>query len=157
MLEVVYLIFTEGYAASVGEDWMRPALCLEALRLGRILTGLAPLEPEVHGLVSLMELQASRLASRTDATGAPVLLADQDRSAWNPWYVRRGFEALDRAVRLSVITPRVYEDLARLTGSAVVELNRAAALGMASGPQAGLILVDQSAATRLRADARSPA
>src|SRR5438552_11544852 len=100
VLEVVYLVFNEGYAATAGEDWMRPALCEEAMRLGRVLAGLAPDEPEVHALVALMEIQASRAAARTGPRGEPILLLDQDRSRWDPVLVRRGLAALDRAQRL---------------------------------------------------------
>ena len=170
VLEVIYLIFNEGYSATAGDDWIRPALCEEALRLGRILAGLMPAEPEVHGLVALMEIQASRLRARVDPHGEPILLLDQDRSRWDQLLIRRGLAALERVNALGGIagpyglqaaiaachararTPeetdwpliaRLYEELARLTPSPVVELNRAVALGMAYGPQAGLDLVDQ--------------
>jgi RNA polymerase sigma factor (sigma-70 family) len=168
VLEVVYLIFNEGYAATAGEDWMRPALCEDALRLGRILAGLAPGEPEVHGLVALMEIQASRVGARTGPAGEPVLLLEQDRSRWDRLLVRRGLAALERAERLgppgpyalqaaiaacharaptaqATNWPRIaalYDALARLAPSPVVELNRAVALGMALGPAAGLEVVD---------------
>lgn len=168
VLEVIYLVFNEGYAATAGEDWTRPQLCEEALRLGRIVAGLAPAEPEVHGLVALMELQASRLRARTDAEGRPVLLFDQDRARWDRVLIRRGLAALERAGRdgeygvygfqaaiaachARAATPAgtdwsriasLYAGLARLSPSPVVELNRAVAVGMASGPAAGLAIVD---------------
>ena len=169
VLEVVYLIFNEGYLASAGEDLLRPALCDDALRLGRILAELAPGEPEVHGLLALMEIQASRTAARTGAHGEPVLLLDQDRSRWDPLLIRRGLAALARAEALGGARgpyalqaaiaachararaadetdwPRIaalYAELARVTPSPVVELNRAVAAGMADGPEAGLRLVD---------------
>jgi RNA polymerase sigma factor (sigma-70 family) len=170
VLEVVYLIFNEGYSATAGDDWMRPALCEEALRLGRILAGLAPEEPEVHGLVALMEIQASRSRARVGRNGEPILLLDQDRARWDWVLVGRGLAALERAVALGGVlgpyalqagiaachararTPEatdwerivaLYDALAELTPSPVVELNRAVALGMAFGPAAGLELVDQ--------------
>ena len=164
VLEVVYLIFNEGYAASAGDDWMRPALCEDALRLGRILAQLAPRESEVHGLVALMEIQASRTAARTARDGSPILLADQDRSRWDRLLIRRGLAALARAEALGLgpyglqaaiaachtasetnwfRIAALYETLARLTPSPVIELNRAVALGMAFGPEAGLRHVDQ--------------
>ncbi|WP_041862950.1 RNA polymerase sigma factor [Bordetella petrii] len=177
VLEVVYLIFNEGYAATAGDDWMRPALCDEALRLGRILAGLAPAESEVHGLAALMEIQASRLPARVDAEGRPVLLMDQDRARWDPLLVRRGLAALQRAqeqagalgqglgpyalqAALAACHARaarpedtdwlriveLYDALARVAPSPVVELNRAVAVGMAHGPQAGLALADALAA-----------
>jgi RNA polymerase sigma factor (sigma-70 family) len=169
VLEVVYLIFNEGYAATAGDDWMRPALCEEALRLGRILAGLAPNEPEVHGLVALMELQASRIAARTDADGAPILLQDQDRRRWDRLLIRRGLAALRKAEEIggswgpyvlqagiaaeharALTMPEtdwgriaaLYRVLGYVSPSPVVELNRAVAVGMADGPQAGLDLVD---------------
>ena len=169
VLEVVYLIFNEGYLASAGEDLLRPALCDDALRLGRILAELAPGEPEVHGLLALMEIQASRTAARTGAHGEPVLLLDQDRSRWDPLLIRRGLAALARAEALGGARgpyalqaaiaachararaadetdwPRIaalYAELARVTPSPVVELNRAVAVAMADGPEAGLRLVD---------------
>ena len=169
VLEVVYLVFNEGYSATTGEDWMRPALCDEALRLGRILAGLAPLEPEVHGLVSWMEIQASRMRARVDAQGRPVLLLDQDRSRWDALLVRRGFMALERAIALGgSLGPyalqaalaacharaataaatewdqivALYDALAQVAPSPVVDLNRAVAVGMAFGPAAGLEIVD---------------
>ncbi|MEU7132276.1 RNA polymerase sigma factor [Streptomyces sp. NPDC046261] len=173
VLEVVYLIFNEGYAATAGDDWMRPALCEEALRLGRVLAGLMPREPEVHGLVALMEIQASRSAARTGPSGEPVLLLDQDRSRWDQLLIRRGLAALERAEGLGgALGPYALQaaiaacharartaeetDWARIAGlyatlaermpSPVVELNRAVAVGMAYGPQAGLELVDALAA-----------
>ncbi|GAA0744282.1 RNA polymerase sigma factor [Ideonella azotifigens] len=172
VLAVVYLIFNEGYAATSGGDWMRPALCDEALRLGRMLAGLASEEPEVQGLVALMELQASRTPARTDAQGRPVLLLDQDRGRWDHLLIRRGLAALERAEALSAgaqglgpyalqaaiaacharaLTadatdwPQIaalYDALAQVAPSPVVELNRAVAIGMAFGPAAGLALVD---------------
>jgi RNA polymerase sigma factor (sigma-70 family) len=169
VLEVVYLIFNEGYSATAGDDWMRPALCDEALRLGRVLAGLAPDEPEVHGLVALMEIQASRTAARTDAQGRPVLLLDQDRARWDPLLIRRGLAALERATALGGLRgpyalqaalaacharpaqaadtdwPMIvalYDALAQVAPSPVIELNRAVAVGMAFGPAAGLEIVD---------------
>jgi len=169
VLEVIYLVFNEGYAATAGEHWTRPALCRDALRLGRILAGLMPSEPEVHGLLALMELQASRLRARVGPNGEPVLLGDQDRARWDHLLVQRGLAALRRAERLSRALgpytlqaaiagcharaasveeadwPRIvalYDGLAALTGSPVVELNRAVAVTMAFGPEAGLALVD---------------
>jgi RNA polymerase sigma factor (sigma-70 family) len=170
VLEVVYLVFNEGYTATVGEDWMRPALCDEALRLGRMLAGLAPGQSEVHGLVALMELQASRAAARVDAQGRPVLLLDQDRSRWDHLLIRRGLAALERAEALAGTLGRyalqaaiaacharaatgeqtdwnriaaLYDALAQVAPSPVVELNRAVAVGMAFGPAAGLEIIDQ--------------
>jgi RNA polymerase sigma-70 factor (ECF subfamily) len=169
VLGVVYLIFNEGYAATSGADWMRPALCDEALRLGRILVALAPLEPEVHGLLALMELQASRVGARTKPDGTPILLLEQDRTRWDHLYIQRGLASLQHAERLrgaegpyalqaaiaacharapvaaDTDWPRIaalYDVLARRMGSPVVELNRAVAHAMAFGPQAGLALVD---------------
>lgn len=169
VLEVVYLVFNEGYRATGGEDWTRPDLCADALRLGRILAALMPREPEVHGLLALMELQASRLRARTGPDGEPVLLADQDRARWDGLLVQRGLAALERAQSLGApLGPytlqaaiaachaqarsveetdwaqivALYDGLAALTGNPVVELNRAVAVGMAYGPQAGLELVD---------------
>ena len=169
VLEVIYLIFNEGYAATTGDDWIRPALCDEALRLGRILAELARDESEVHGLVALMELQASRLRARTDAQGRPVLLADQDRSRWDPLLIRRGLAALARAESLGgtlgpyalqaalaacharartaaetdwVHIVALYDALAQMSPSPVVELNRAVAVGMAFGPEAGFAIVE---------------
>ena len=169
VLEVIYLVFNEGYSATGGDDWMRPALCDEALRLGRILAGLVPNEAEAHALVALMEIQASRTAARTDAQGRPVLLMDQDRSRWDALLMRRGLVALARAeslggargpyavqaalaacharARTAAATdwPQIvalYDVLAQVTPSPVVALNRAVAVGMAFGPAAGLALVD---------------
>lgn len=169
VLEVIYLIFNEGYSATAGDDWMRPALCEEALRLARILAELAPKEPEVHGLVALMEIQASRSRARVDASGEPILLLDQNRAQWDRLLILRGLTALERAERLGgakgpyalqaaiaacharALTAEttdwtrivaLYGMLAEIVPSPVVELNRAVALAMASGPQAGLDLVD---------------
>ena len=169
VLEVVYLIFNEGYSATAGDDWVRPALCEDALRLGRILAGLAPDEPEVHGLVALMEFQASRLRARVGPSGEPILLMDQDRSRWDWLLIHRGLEALDRAMALggslgpyalqaaiaachaTARTPEetdwariaaLYDALAQIAPSPVVELNRAVALSRAFGPEAGLEAVD---------------
>jgi RNA polymerase sigma factor (sigma-70 family) len=169
VLEVIYLIFNEGYAAASGDDWMRPQLCNEALRLGRVLISIAPYEPEVYGLQALMELNASRAAARTDATGDPILLLDQDRSLWDRLQIRRGLQALGKAhalgggggfytLQATIIAcharaetatetdwPRiaaVYANLAALVPSPVIELNRAVAVGMAEGPEAALMIVD---------------
>jgi len=169
VLEVIYLVFNEGYSATAGDDWIRPALCEEALRLGRILAELVPKEPEVHGLVALMEIQASRLRARIGPSGEPILLLDQDRARWDQLLIRRGLAALERAEQLGgALGPytlqaaiaacharaltatetnwmriaALYEALAQLTPSPVVELNRAVALGMAFGPAAGLEIVD---------------
>ena len=169
VLEVIYLVFNEGYTATVGDDWMRPALCEDALRLGRILAGLAPQEPEVHGLVALMEIQASRSRARVGPSGEPIVLLDQNRGLWDQLLIRRGLAALERAEELGgasgpytlqaalaacharARTPeetdwsqiaRLYAELAELTPSPVVELNRAVAVAMAFGPAAGLELVD---------------
>jgi RNA polymerase sigma-70 factor, ECF subfamily len=173
VLEVIYLIFNEGYSATAGDDWTRPALCHEALRLGRVLAQLAPGEPEVHGLVALMEIQSSRLAARTSPSGEPVLLLDQDRARWDRLLIGRGLAALERAEALggergpyvlqAAIAAcharafratetdwtrilRLYDVLAEVMPSPIVELNRAVAVSMAFGPQAGLDLVDQLAA-----------
>jgi RNA polymerase sigma-70 factor (ECF subfamily) len=170
VLEVIYLIFNEGYSATAGDDWVRPALCEDAMRLGRILAGLLPEESEVHGLVSLMELQASRLRARVGPSGEPVLLLDQDRARWDHLLVRRGLAALERAESLGGALgpyalqaaiaacharaldpadtdwPRIaalYDALAQLMPSPVVELNRAVAVAMAFGPAAGLEIVDE--------------
>jgi RNA polymerase sigma factor (sigma-70 family) len=169
VLEVIYLIFNEGYAATAGDDWLRPGLCEDALRLGRILAELAPTEPEVHGLVALMEIQSSRSRARVGASGEPVLLLDQNRALWDQLLIRRGFAALDRADKLGAERGpyalqgaiaachararipeetdwarivELYDQLAQLIPSPVIELNRAVAVGMAFGPQAGLELVD---------------
>ncbi|WP_338764724.1 RNA polymerase sigma factor [Massilia sp. METH4] len=169
VLQVIYLIYNEGYSASAGTDWMRPALCDEALRLGRILAELVPREPEVHGLVALMEIQSSRARARIAADGAPVLLLDQDRARWDQLLIRRGLAALERAGRLGKgLGPyglqaaiaachararsaadtdwqgiaALYDALAQLAPSPVVELNRAVALAMAFGPAAGLEVAD---------------
>ena len=179
VLEVIYLIFNEGYSATAGDDWMRPALCEDALRLGRVLAELAPREPEVHGLVALMEIQASRSGARTGPSGEPILLLDQNRARWDQLLISRGLAALGRsdnaraqklrpaddgdrqgpyalqaaiaACHARARTPEetdwaqivaLYAELARLTPSPVVELNRAVALAMAFGPAAGLELVD---------------
>ena len=179
VLEVIYLVFNEGYTATAGDDWMRPALCEDALRLGRILAELAPQEPEVHGLVALMEIQASRSRARVGPSRQPVLLLDQNRALWDQLLIRRGLAALDRAEKLraenlraeklsgaqgpytlqaaiaacharartaeETAWPRIamlYEALAQLAPSPVVELNRAVAIAMAFGPQAGLELID---------------
>jgi RNA polymerase sigma factor (sigma-70 family) len=169
VLEVIYLVFNEGYSATAGGDWMRPALCEEALRLGRILAELAPAEAEVHGLVALMEIQASRSRARTGRSGEPILLLNQNRALWDQLLIRRGLAALDRAqqiggapgayalqasiaacharARTSEQTDwariaALYDALAQLTPSPVIELNRAVALGMAFGPAVGLQIVD---------------
>ena len=169
VLEVIYLIFNEGYAATGGEDWMRPALCEDALRLGRVLAELAPQEPEVHGLVALMEIQASRSRARVGPSGEPILLLQQDRARWDPLLIRRGLHALERAEKLGgelgpyalqaeiaacharartaeetnwARITALYFALAQLTPSPVVELNRAVAISMTFGPAAGLELVD---------------
>jgi predicted RNA polymerase sigma factor len=178
VLEVLYLVFNEGYSAMAGEDWMRPALCNEALRLGRVLAGLMPAEPEVHGLVALMEIQASRMPARLGADGVPVSLPEQNRGRWDQLLIRRGFAALLRAQRLDgpagpyVLQAAIaacharartaaetdwrqiaalYQGLAALTPSPVVELNRAVAVAMADGPELGLRLVDGLAGERVLA------
>jgi predicted RNA polymerase sigma factor len=169
VLEVIYLVFNEGYTATAGDNWLRPALCDEALRLGRILAELAPQEPEVHGLVAIMEIQASRSRARVGPSGEPILLLDQNRALWDQLLIRRGLAALDRAEKLGgargqyalqaaivacharALTPEetdwmgiagLYQTLATLAPSPVVELNRAVAVAMAFGPQAGLDLVE---------------
>ena len=169
VLEVIYLVFNEGYSATAGDEWVRPALCEDALRLGRILAELVPAEPEVHGLVALLEIQASRLSARVGPRGEPVLLADQDRSRWDQLLVRRGLAALERAEQLAgALGPyalqaaiaachararapdetdwtritALYDALAQLTQSPVVEVNRAVAYTMAFGPAAGLEIAD---------------
>jgi predicted RNA polymerase sigma factor len=167
VLEVIYLIFNEGFSATAGDDWMRPALCEDALRLGRILAELAPQGPEVHGLVALIEIQASRFRARVGPSGEPIVLFDQNRANWDQLLIRRGLTALERARKVSKApgpyvlqasiaachararTPAetdwpcivaLYGELARLTPSPKVELNRAVAIAMASGPQADLDL-----------------
>jgi len=169
VLGVIYLIFNEGYTATSGDDWVRPALCEDALRLGRILAELAPNEPEVHGLVALMEIQASRLRARVSASGKPVVLLDQDRGRWDHLLIRRGLAALERAERLGgargpyalqaaiaacharartaeetdwARIAALYDELAQLAPSPVVELNRAVAVAMAFGPAAGLEIIE---------------
>jgi predicted RNA polymerase sigma factor len=169
VLEVIYLVFNEGYSATAGDDWVRPALCEDALRLGRILAELEPDEPEVHGLVALMEIQASRLRARVGPSGEPILLLDQDRALWDGLLIQRGLAALDRAEALSgalrpytlqaaiaacharARTPEetdwtriaaLYDALAQLAPSPVVELNRAVAYAMTFGPAEGLAIVD---------------
>jgi RNA polymerase sigma factor (sigma-70 family) len=170
VLEVVYLIFNEGYAAARGQDWLRPQLCDEALRLGRVLTSIAPHEPEAHGMLALMELNASRTAARTDAAGEPILMLDQNRALWDQFQIRRGMQALGRARELggaggfyalqaAIIACHarartagetdwsriagLYAELAAAVRSPIIELNRAVAVGMAEGPQAGLSIVDR--------------
>jgi predicted RNA polymerase sigma factor len=170
VLQVIYLVFNEGYSATAGDDWMRPELCQDALRLGRILAGLVPEEPEVHGLVGLMEIQASRSRARVGPSGEPVLLLDQDRARWDHVLVGRGLAALARAEQLGgaegpyalqaaiaacharartgaetdwTRIADLYATLARITPSPIVDLNRAVAVSMALGPAAGLELVDQ--------------
>ena len=169
VLEVIYLIFNEGYSATSGDDWMRPALCEDALRLGRILAELTPQEPEVHGLVALMEIQASRSKARVDAAGEPILLLEQDRGRWDQLLIQRGLDALARTEKLGGANGmyalqaaiaacharaqtgeetdwrrivELYEALAQVSPSPIVELNRAVAVAMAFGPQAGLEIVD---------------
>jgi RNA polymerase sigma factor (sigma-70 family) len=169
VLDVIYLVFNEGYSATAGDDWMRPALCEDALRLGRVLAELVPEEPEVHGLVALMEIQASRSRARVGPSGEPILLFDQNRALWDQLLIRRGLAALERAEQLGCAagpyalqaaiaachararTPEetdwtrivaLYELLATFVPSPVIELNRAVAVGMAFGPQAGLDLVE---------------
>jgi RNA polymerase sigma factor (sigma-70 family) len=169
VMGVLYLIFNEGYAATSGDDWMRPDLCVEAIRLTRMLAGLAPLEPDVHGLLALMELQTSRLHARTDDEGRPVLLDDQDRATWDALLIRRGLASLDRAMALGrpvgpyVVQAQIaacharartaaetdwlaiagwYDVLAQVGDNPVVEVNRAVAHGRATGPEAGLAVLD---------------
>jgi len=169
VLEVIYLIFNEGYSATAGDDWMRPELCQDALRLGRILAELVPHETEAHGLVALMEIQASRAGARVGSSGEPVLLLDQDRSRWDQLLIRRGLAALERAEKLGgargpyalqaaiaachararvpwetdwARIAALYAALAQVTPSPIIELNRAVAVGMALGPEAGLAIVD---------------
>jgi predicted RNA polymerase sigma factor len=178
VLEIVYLIFNEGYSATAGDDWMRPALCEEALRLGRVLVALAPAEPEVHGLLALMEIQASRLRARAGPDGEPILLLDQDRRMWDRLLVRRGLSALAEAERLAGGTANLgpyglqaaiaacharalapadtdwariaalYQVLGVVSPSPVVELNRAVAVGMAEGPERGLAVLEAVRAER---------
>ena len=170
VLEVVYLIFNEGYTAARGEDWLRPQLCNEALRMGRVLTSIAPHEPEAHGLLALMELNASRTAARTDAAGEPILMLDQNRALWDQLQIRRGMQALGRARELggargfyalqaAIVACHAeattaddtdwsriagfYAELAAVVRSPIIELNRAVAVGMAEGPEAGLSIVDR--------------
>jgi RNA polymerase sigma factor (sigma-70 family) len=172
VLEVVYLIFNEGYTAARGEDWLRPQLCEEALRMGRVLTSIAPREPEAHGLLALMELNASRIAARTDAAGEPILLMEQNRALWDQLQIRRGMMELARAGELdgaggfyalqaAIIAchaqtstadetdwhriSKLYAQLAAIIRSPVIELNRAVAVGMAEGPEAALAIVDNLA------------
>ena len=172
VFEVVYLIFNEGYAAARGEEWLRPQLCEEALRMGRVLARVAPSEPEAHGLLALMELNASRSAARTDANGDPVLLMDQDRARWDKFQIRRGVQTLERAralggaggfyaLQAAIVAchataaayaltdwrriAELYAQLAALARSPIIELNRAVAVGMAEGPQAGLAIVERLA------------
>jgi len=169
VLEIVYLIFNEGYTAARGEDWLRPQLCNEALRMGRVLTAIAPHEPEAHGLLALMELNASRAAARTDAGGEPILLMDQNRALWDQLQIRRGMEALGRANELggaggayalqaAIVAchaqarnagdtdwsriSELYAELTAIAPSPVIELNRAVAVGIAEGPEAALVIVD---------------
>ena len=169
MLEVLYLIFNEGYTATAGSDWTRPALCEEALRLGRILAELVPNDPEVHGIVALMEIQASRLRARLSRSGEPILILNQNRALWDQLLIRRGLAALERAQKLggspgpytlqaaiaacharALVAEEtdwkriaaLYADLLQLMPSPIVELNRAVAIAMAFGPEAGLALVD---------------
>jgi RNA polymerase sigma factor (sigma-70 family) len=170
VLEVVYLIFNEGYTAARGEHWLRPQLCQDALRIGRVLTSIAPHEPEAHGLLALMELNASRTAARTDAEGEPILMLDQNRSLWDQLQIRRGMQALARAHELGGASgiyalqaaivachaqattaddtdwrriSGLYAELSQITRSPIIELNRAVAVGMAEGPEAGLRIVDR--------------
>jgi RNA polymerase sigma factor (sigma-70 family) len=169
VLEVVYLIFNEGYTAARGEDWLRPQLCHEALRIGRVLTSIAPQEPEAHGLLALMEMNASRIAARTDAAGDPILLLEQNRALWDRLQIRRGLQALARARELDgsggfyalqaaiiacharadtagetdwPLISALYAELAAVVRSPVIELNRAVAVGMAEGAEAALTIVD---------------
>jgi predicted RNA polymerase sigma factor len=169
VLEVVYLIFNEGYTAARGEHWLRPQLCDEAVRMGRVLISIAPHEPEAHGLLALMELNASRTAARTDAAGEPILLLEQNRALWDRLQIRRGMQALGRARELggaggfyalqaAIIACHaeastaaqtewsrisgLYAELAALARSPIIELNRAVAVGMAEGPEAALVIVD---------------
>jgi RNA polymerase sigma factor (sigma-70 family) len=174
VLEVIYLVFNEGYSATAGDDWMRPTLCAEAIRLGRVLAGLRPTEPAVHGLVALMEIQASRTPARVGPSGEPILLLDQNRARWDQLLIRRGLAALEKAEALGDVPgpyvlqaaiaachararsveqtdwariAALYDALAGIEPSSVVELNRAVAVGMAHGPAAGLVVVDALDAT----------
>jgi predicted RNA polymerase sigma factor len=169
VLEVVYLIFNEGYTAALGPEWLRPQLCNEALRMGRVLTSIAPHEPEVHGLIALMELNASRTAARTDAAGEPILMLEQNRALWDQLQIRRGLQALERArerggaggyyaLQAAIVAcharartadetdwhriAQLYAELAAVVPSPIVDLNRAVAVGRAEGPQAALAIVD---------------
>jgi RNA polymerase sigma factor (sigma-70 family) len=169
VLEVVYLVFNEGHAAARGEDWLRPQLCNEALRMGRVLTAIAPHEPEAHGLLALMELNASRTAARTDAAGEPILMLEQNRALWDQFQIRRGMQALGRARELGGAggfyalqaatvachaqartagdtdwsrIAGLYRELSAVVRSPIIELNRAVAVGMAEGPEMGLSIVD---------------
>ena len=179
MLEVLYLIFNEGYSATAGADWTRPALCGDALRLGRVLAGLMPAESEVHGLVALMEIQASRLGARVQPSGEPILLLDQDRRRWDRLLINRGLAALARAEQLDgaarpyalqaaiaacharAFHPQetdwsrialLYQVLGQVRPSPIIELNRAVAVSMADGPQAGLDLLDGLGGSELLAN-----
>jgi predicted RNA polymerase sigma factor len=172
VLEVVYLIFNEGYTAARGQDWLRPQLCNEALRMGRVLTSIAPLEPEAHGLLALMELNASRTAARTDLAGEPILMLDQNRALWDQLQIRRGMQSLGRARELggaggiytlqaAIISCHaqartagdtdwsriagLYAELGAVMRSPIIDLNRAVAVGMAEGPEAALPIVDRLA------------
>jgi RNA polymerase sigma factor (sigma-70 family) len=172
VLEVVYLIFNEGYTAARGQDWLRPQLCNEALRMGRVLTSIAPLEPEAHGLLALMELNASRTAARTDLEGEPILMLDQNRALWDQLQIRRGMQSLGRALELggaggiytlqaAIIACHaqartagdtdwariagLYAELGAVMRSPIIDLNRAVAVGMAEGPEAALPIVDRLA------------
>jgi RNA polymerase sigma factor (sigma-70 family) len=172
VLEVVYLIFNEGYTAARGEDWLRPQLCNEALRMGRVLTAIAPQEPEAHGLLALMELNASRTVARTDAAGEPILMLEQNRALWDQLQIRRGMQALGRARELggaggayalqaAIVACHaqartaadtdwsriagLYAELAAIVRSPIIDLNRAVAVGMAEGPEAALAIVDRLA------------